>query len=56
MDNILYREDKATFTFVFSDFGLSNQCTYNPDEKCKIEDNRRLENTIQLFLKELQID
>ena len=56
MDNILYREDKNTFTFVFSDFGLSSQCTYNPNEKCKIEDNRRLETTIAIFLKELQIE
>ena len=50
-DNILYKECKDDFLFVFADFGLSDKIQ---DESCKTKDIDRLTNTINIVLSEMK--
>jgi serine/threonine protein kinase len=57
LENILYKETANQYVFVFADFGITTgKCSVNKDPKCKQEDARKLEVTIQTFLNELGIE
>ncbi len=56
LDNILYKEMKGKYLFVFADFGLTEKTTKELNEKCKQEDKKRLENVVNKLLEQLNME
>lgn len=57
LENILYKENKDTYSFVFADFGISHkELIYNPGAECKRIDKERLKQLTSTFLRNLNIE